>query len=108
MIIAISIVFFSLPANKYGDYPAWLVLYIVQYFWPMLGLAAIALKIIYRNGKDMRRELLGVRVQPITSKEMNLANLGMLGLPDTFQAKALGANSNENHSYEMCEMETSS
>ena len=74
----------------------------------MLGLAAIALKIIYRNGKDMRRELLGVRVQPITSKEMNLANLGMLALPDTIQAKALEAKINDNCSYEMCEMETSS
>jgi hypothetical protein len=74
----------------------------------MLGLVAIALKIIYRNGKDMRRELLGVRVQPITSKEMNLANLGILGLPDTIQAKALDAKINGNCSYEMCEMETSS
>ena len=74
----------------------------------MLGLAAIALKIIYRNGRDMKRELFGVRVQPITSKEMNLASLGMLGLPNTFQAKALEAKINDNCSYEMCEMETSS
>ena len=51
----------------------------------MIGLAAIALKIIYRNGRDMKRELLGVKVQPITNKETNVANLGMLGLPDTFQ-----------------------
>ena len=33
----------------------------------MLGVIAIALKIILKNGKDLRRELFGVSVQPIAT-----------------------------------------
>ena len=31
----------------------------------MLGLSAIAMKIVLKNGKDLRRELIGVSIQPI-------------------------------------------
>ena len=50
--------------DKLGDYPIWLVLYIVQYVWPMVGMVAISVKVLWRNGKDMRRELLGVSIEP--------------------------------------------
>ena len=53
--------------DKLGDYPIWLVLYIVQYVWPMVGLVAISVKVLWRNGKDMRRELLGVSIELKTS-----------------------------------------
>ena len=51
--------------DKLGDWPVWLVLYIVQNVWPMIAQAAIAIKILFRHGKDIRRELLGVSIQPI-------------------------------------------
>ena len=38
----------------------------------MLGISAIALKIVLKNGKDLRRELIGVRIQPISQKQSNL------------------------------------
>ena len=37
----------------------------------MIGLAAISIKIIIKNGKDMKRELWGVSVQPIVNKPRN-------------------------------------
>ena len=49
-----------MPVNKLGDYPAWVFIYIDQIILPMLGLVSIAIKILVRNGKDMKRELLGV------------------------------------------------
>ena len=37
----------------------------------MIGLAAISIKILIKNGKDMKRELWGVSVQPIVNKPKN-------------------------------------
>ena len=37
----------------------------------MIGLAAISIKILIKNGKDMKRELWGVSVQPIVNKPRN-------------------------------------
>ena len=46
--------------DRLGDYPVWLFMYIGQIILPMLGCVSIAIKILIKNGKDMRRELLGV------------------------------------------------
>ena len=62
----------SIPVNKLGDYPIWLVMYIAQIVLPMIGLSAIAIKIVLKNGKDMRRELLGVDVQVITNEKITM------------------------------------
>ena len=46
--------------NKLGDYPVWLFMFIGQIVLPMLGCAAVAIKILVKTGKDMQRQLLGV------------------------------------------------
>ena len=51
--------FFSLSNEKLSEYPAWLIVYITQVVFPMIGLAAIALKIELKYGKVLRRDLLG-------------------------------------------------
>ena len=38
----------------------------------MIGLSAIAIKIVLKNGKDMRRELLGMDVQVITNEKITM------------------------------------
>ena len=53
--------FFSISPDKFGDYPIWLTLYIAQVILPMVALAAVAIKILVKSGKDMRREMWGVR-----------------------------------------------
>ena len=60
-------IFHSVPPNQLGDYPAWFILFFYHIILPMLGVIAIALKIILKNGKDLRRELFGVSFQPIAS-----------------------------------------
>ena len=50
--------------DELGDYPIWLLMYIGQIILPMCGVAAVAIKILVKNGKDMRRELLGVDFAP--------------------------------------------
>ena len=50
--------------NKLGDYPVWLFMFIGQIVLPMLGCAAVAIKILVKNGKDMQRELWGVGAKP--------------------------------------------
>ena len=50
--------------NKLGDYPVWLFMFIGQIVLPMLGCAAVAIKILVKNGKDMQRQLLGVGAKP--------------------------------------------
>ena len=39
--------------NKLGDYPVWLFMFIGQIVLPMLGCAAVAIKILVKNGKDI-------------------------------------------------------
>ena len=39
-----------------------------QVILPMVALAAVAIKILVKSGKDMRREMWGVSVQQITNK----------------------------------------
>ena len=63
---------FSIRVNQLGDYPIWLAMYIAQIVLPMIGLSAIAVKIVLKNGKDMRRELLGVDVQVITNEKITM------------------------------------
>ena len=41
--------------EKLGEYPIWCVLYFGQILQPMLGVAAVAIKILVKNGKDMRK-----------------------------------------------------
>ena len=57
--VIIIVFFFSLSNEKLSEYPAWLIVYITQVVFPMIGLAAIALKIELRYGRVLRRELLG-------------------------------------------------
>ena len=42
-------------------------MYLAQIVLPMIGVLAIAIKILFKNGTDMRRELLGVKL--ITNKD---------------------------------------
>ena len=63
---------YSVPPNQLGDYPSWLIVFFYNIIFPMLGISAIALKIVLKNGKDLRRELIGVRIQPISQKQSNL------------------------------------
>ena len=55
-----KIFIFRISPDQFGKYPAWLIIYISQIILPMMGMFAIALKIILRSGKDMRREFFGV------------------------------------------------
>ena len=66
--ITCLLIFFSISPDKFGDYPIWLTLYIAQVILPMVALAAVAIKILVKSGKDMRREMWGVSVQQITNK----------------------------------------
>ena len=58
---------FSVPVNQLGDYPIYIAMYLAQIVLPMIGVLAIAIKILFKNGTDMRRELLGVKL--ITNKD---------------------------------------
>ena len=50
-----SILFFRVSMEKLGEYPVWCVLYFGQVLQPMLGVAAVATKILVKSGKDMRK-----------------------------------------------------
>ena len=56
-----------MPVNQLGDYPIYIAMYLAQIVLPMIGVLAIAIKILFKNGTDMRRELLGVKL--ITNKD---------------------------------------
>ena len=58
-----------MPVNQLGDYPIYIAMYLAQIVLPMIGVLAIAIKILVKNGTDMRRELLGVNVKLITNKD---------------------------------------
>ena len=58
-----------MPVNHLGDYPIYIAMYLAQIVLPMIGVLAIAIKILFKNGTDMRRELLGVNVKLITNKD---------------------------------------
>ena len=60
---------FSVPVNQLGDYPIYIAMYLAQIVLPMIGVLSIAIKILVKNGADMRRELLGVNVKLITNKD---------------------------------------
>ena len=66
-----SHVFFisSVPVSQLGEYPIYIAMYLAQIVLPMIGVLAIAIKILVKNGTDMRRELLGVNVKLITNKD---------------------------------------
>ena len=55
-----ELLFFRISPDQFGKYPAWLIIYISQIILPMVGIIAVALKIILRSGKDMHREFFGV------------------------------------------------
>ena len=54
---------FSLPQDQLAKYPAWLIVFLCQIILPMFGVVIIAIKIIVKSGKLMRRELLGAYFQ---------------------------------------------
>ena len=58
-----------MPVSQLGDYPIYIAMYLAQIVLPMIGVLAIAIKILFKNGTDMRRELLGVNVKLITNKD---------------------------------------
>ena len=55
-----ELLFFRISPDQFGKYPAWLPIYISQIILPMMGIFTVALKIILRRGKDMRRKFFGV------------------------------------------------
>ena len=58
-----------MPVSQLGEYPIYIAMYLAQIVLPMIGVLAIAIKILVKNGTDMRRELLGVNVKLITNKD---------------------------------------
>ena len=59
--------FCSIQPDQLGQY--WLVMYSCQVILPGIAMCAIALKIILKSGKDLQRELIGVRVVRIHSEK---------------------------------------
>ena len=58
-----------MPVSQLGEYPIYIAMYLAQIVLPMIGVLAMAIKILVKNGTDMRRELLGVNVKLITNKD---------------------------------------
>ena len=54
--------FFRTPPKDLAEYPTWMILFFYKIVLPMLGLTAIAMKIILKNGKDLQRELIGTKI----------------------------------------------
>ena len=46
---------FRLPPNEMALSPNWLILYVLRIVIPMLMLGLVALKILIKNGRDIRR-----------------------------------------------------
>ena len=55
-----ELLFFRISPDQFGQYPTWLIIYFSQIVLPMMGIFTVALKIILKCGKDMRREFFGV------------------------------------------------
>ena len=47
--------FCRIPPDEYAVYPNWLIVYFLQIITPMLGMVVIALKILVKNGRDLKR-----------------------------------------------------
>ena len=48
---------FSVSPDQLEKYPNWMLLFIHQIIVPLVAMSIIALKIILKNGKAMKREL---------------------------------------------------
>ena len=46
---------FSMPPNEMALYPNWLILYGLRIVIPMLMLVLVALKILIKSGRDLKR-----------------------------------------------------
>ena len=46
---------FSMPPNEMALYPNWLILYVIRIVIPMIMLLLVALKILIKSGKDIKR-----------------------------------------------------
>ena len=46
---------FSIPPNEMALYPNWLILYVIRIVIPMIMLLLVALKILIKSGKDIKR-----------------------------------------------------
>ena len=60
--------------SQWKDYPNWLIYFLSYCIGPMTGLAAIAVKILVKCGKNMHRQLLGGSIQqvaPTSSPQSN-------------------------------------
>ena len=47
---------FRLTPNQLAIYPNWILLYLLKIILPMLGMVAVASKILIKNGKELQRE----------------------------------------------------
>ena len=45
----------SMPSNEMSLYPNWLILYFLRIVIPMLRLVLVALKILIKSGRDLKR-----------------------------------------------------
>ena len=61
--------FFSKHPNELDNFPTWLVMYSCQILLPGIGMSAIAIKIISKSGKDLKREFFGVTATSIPSED---------------------------------------
>ena len=44
-----------MPPNEMALYPNWLILYVIRIVIPMIMLLLVALKILIKSGKDIKR-----------------------------------------------------
>ena len=49
---------FRIPTTELHVFPNWLILYLLQIILPMLGMTAIAMKIMVSHGKKLTREFI--------------------------------------------------
>ena len=60
---------YSIEPNQLEQFPTWLIMYSCQIIFPVIGMGAIGFKIILKSGKDLQRELLGVKVVRIKNEK---------------------------------------
>ena len=73
--------FFSKQPNELYSFPTWLIMYSCQIVLPGIGMSAIAIKIISKSGKDLKREFFGVTATSIPCEDS--AKLPNIQRPET-------------------------
>ena len=68
--------YYSASPSQLGEYPGWLILFLIDIIWPCIGIVSIAIKILLKHGNGIKKEVFQYQLNVQNATISNSVKIG--------------------------------